>query len=126
MKQSESSDAVKLRELSERKFNMMLKSDTAALDQLLDANFTLTHLTGYKSPRAEWLSDLDSGRFVYHSIQPQSFDVSVSDQHSLAVSRAKFDATIYGGRGRYNLQLTESYRRFGDEWRLTKMVAHLF
>ncbi|MGW7528018.1 nuclear transport factor 2 family protein [Streptomyces sp. NPDC054783] len=42
----------------------MAEGDTEVLDALLDAEFTLTHMTGYVQPRTEWLSQLRAGQSV--------------------------------------------------------------
>ena len=40
----------------------VLERDAALLDDLLDDEYTLTHMTGYVQPKREWLQQIDSGR----------------------------------------------------------------
>ncbi len=115
-----------LLKISKEKFEIMANADIEALDKLLDPSFTLKHITGYISPRKEWLNDLKTKRFVYHKIQPENYDVKVSGTSGVVISKAVFDATIYGGRGRYNLKLVEDYKKVGDQWKLLKMDASTY
>ncbi|MFE5621112.1 nuclear transport factor 2 family protein [Streptomyces virginiae] len=45
-----------LREVHRAYLDAMLEGDTATLDELLAEEFTLTHMTGYVQPKAEWLA----------------------------------------------------------------------
>jgi hypothetical protein len=113
-------------EISKEKFQMMKDADVDSLDWLLSPAFTLTHLTGHIGSRLEWLADLKSRRFIYHSIEPKDYSVKSEGAKVVVISRAVFDASIYGGRGRYPLELTESYEKEGGNWKLMKMVARLY
>ncbi|MEY2869104.1 MAG: hypothetical protein RIR01_1584, partial [Bacteroidota bacterium] len=35
---------------------LMIDKNTTAIDKIVDANFTLTHITGYVQPKEEWFS----------------------------------------------------------------------
>ena len=107
-------------------YQAMLAADTAALGALLDAGFTLTHITGVVQPRGDWLADIDARRMVYHSAQEVSLSTSRSGETATLVARHAVDATIYGGRGRWNLQLAADLVRRNRGWVVTKMVAQTF
>ncbi|MFC9914386.1 nuclear transport factor 2 family protein [Streptomyces sp. NPDC059862] len=101
----------------------MDKGDTEALDQLLDDDFTLTHLTGYKQPKKEWLSQMRAGRFVYHTIDEKNLTLDVEGDTARLVVRTVTDATVYGTRTNWRLQLATDYARRGDTWATLRTVA---
>ncbi len=101
----------------------MVEQDTDLLDELLDDNFALEHMTGYVQPKREWLQHIDSGRMRYHSAQERSTTVTVSGDSAVVVGRSVVDATIWGGRGTWNLQLTTRYKRRDGQWRAVDTVA---
>lgn len=104
----------------------MLAADTAALGPMLGADFTLTHITRLVQPRRDWLADIDARRMVYHSAQELSLSTRRSGDTAVLIARHRVDATIYGGRGRWNLQLAADLVRRDDRWVVTKMVATTF
>lgn len=104
----------------------MLERDTAVLDELLADDYTLTHMTGYEQPKREWLAQIDSGRMRYHSAQPHDTAVEVDGDTAVLVGRDVVDATIWGSRGTWNLQLTTTYQRCGDAWIAVRTVAATF
>ncbi|WP_300472638.1 alpha/beta hydrolase domain-containing protein [Breoghania sp.] len=56
----------------------MLEGDTASLRHLLDADFTLPHLTGEVQPLDSWLGEIDDGQFIYHRIDTVNLAVSAT------------------------------------------------
>ncbi|WP_261538877.1 nuclear transport factor 2 family protein [Burkholderia multivorans] len=107
-------------------YRAMLAGDVAGLDALLAPGYTLTHITGYEQPRSEWLTDVANGRMRYHSAREVSLRVQVDGERANAVGRHVVDATIWGGRGTWNLQLATDFERAGDRWLAARTVATLF
>ncbi|WP_192582888.1 nuclear transport factor 2 family protein [Streptomyces albicerus] len=92
----------------------MTDGDTDALDDLLADGSTLTHMTGYVQPKQEWLAQMREGRFDYHSIV--DLDVEVDGDTARLVVRTVTDATVYGTRADWRLQLTVDYAYENDAW----------
>ena len=88
--------------------------DTDALDDLLADGSTLTHMTSYVQPKQEWLAQMREGRFDYHSIV--DLDVEVDGDTARLVGRTVTDATVYGTRADWRLQLTVDYAYENDAW----------
>jgi hypothetical protein len=104
----------------------MLERDTGLLDDLLDSGYTLTHMTGYRQSRTEWLQQIDSGEMRYHSARPHSTSVEVTGDTAALVGKDVVDATIWGSRGTWNLQLTTNYERRDGTWIALHTVATTF
>lgn len=101
----------------------MRAGDTAALDSLLTEDFTLTHMTGYQQAKQEWLDEMADGLFIYHSIEL----VSLTVEGDVITARTITDATVYGGRGTWRLQLKQRFARgLADDWLASESVATTF
>jgi hypothetical protein len=87
----------------------MVEGRADLLGGILDDSFTAQHITGYVSPKAEWIGQVRSGEFVYHSIRDEGTSVDVQGGSATVVSRAVHDVTLYGHRGRYRLRTTLHY-----------------
>ncbi len=94
------------------------RSDT--LENLVDSEFTLTHITGYVQPKAEWLRVVRSGDFDYHSIQVHAPALTVEESSDTAVinGRGVFNATINGLKAPWRLQFTLELTRKKGQWKL--------
>ncbi|MEV2193627.1 nuclear transport factor 2 family protein [Streptomyces phaeochromogenes] len=103
----------------------MTDGDPDALEDLLDDGFTLTHITGYQQPKAEWLSQMRAGQFVYHGVIEKNVTVDVDADGDTArlVGHIVTEATVYGTHADWPLQFTMDYARDGDTWTALRSVA---
>lgn len=101
----------------------MQRGDVHTLDQMLAAGFVLTHMTGYPQPKAEWLTQMSAGQFVYHRIDIVDITTNVTGGEARLIARLEADATVYGGRHVWPLQLDQHYRSTEDGWVATSSLA---
>lgn len=114
-------DAV--RSVYERERRAMLDGDAAALGELLAESFTLTHMTGYRQQRAEWLRDVETGQMTYHSMVDVSVDVALDGDTAVVDARTRTEATIWGAHGTWRLQLRTAYEQTPRGWLARETIA---
>ncbi|MEU5655111.1 nuclear transport factor 2 family protein [Streptomyces sp. NPDC047737] len=113
----------KIVEVQHAYMEAMEEGDTDAIAGLLGSGFTLTHMTGYVQPKAEWLAQMSQGQFVYHSIEEKNVALDITGDRARLVARTVTDATVYGARANWRLQLATDYAREGDVWVPLRTVA---
>jgi len=101
----------------------MVAGDTGALSALLADGFTLTHMTGLVQPATEWLTQMDEGQLTYHRVDERSTSVDLHGDTAHLVGRTVTDATVYGTRASWRLQLALDYVRREDTWIAVRSVA---
>jgi hypothetical protein len=101
----------------------MVAGDTEILGDLLDDRFTLTHITGYVQPKAEWLAEMRAGQFDYHRIDEQNTTIRLDGDSAVVTGRIVTDATVYGAHSNWRLVLTQEYRRIRGGWSAQRSVA---
>jgi hypothetical protein len=104
----------------------MVAGDADALGALLADDFTLTHMTGYRQPKAEWLADVRSGAMTYHSMDDVAVDVDVSGGAPVLTARTRTAATIWGGHGTWPLQLRILFTSDGTGWLAADTLASVW
>jgi hypothetical protein len=104
----------------------MIDQDTNLLGELLDDAYVLTHMTGYRQSRYEWLEQVDSGQMRYHSSQEQNVAVQLHGESAVVVGRNVVEATIWGSHGTWPQQLTTDYQRHDGRWIAMSTVATTF
>ena len=65
----------------------------------------LTHMTGYPQPKIEWLGDIATGAMCYHAHEVVSVQADTIAGFPVVRGRTRTTATLWGGRGTWNLQL---------------------
>ena len=101
----------------------MVDGDTAALGGLLTENFSLTHMTGYFQPKQEWLAEMRAGQFQYHDTQEKDTSIALEDSTARLVGRIVTDATVYGARAKWRLQLAMEFTRRNGTWLASRSEA---
>ena len=101
----------------------MVQGRTDRLEELLDDGFVLVHITGYVQSKAEWLAQIDSGEMTYHGIREQSVKVEVHGDTAVLVARNLVDATIWGSRATWPLEMTTPFAKQEGRWRPTRSRA---
>ncbi|GAC1408063.1 MAG: nuclear transport factor 2 family protein [Burkholderiaceae bacterium] len=92
------------------------------LEDMLNKEYALEHITGYVQPKAEWLELVRSGDFDYHTIQldKQSLTADfVTSNSAVLKGRGIFNATINGMKNHWKLQFTVELAQQKGQWRLT-------
>lgn len=117
-------DTEQIHALAQAWTDAMIAADTAALDELMLSSYSLTHITGYLQPKAEWFSQIRSGRMNYHAATDRGMTITLDeDQRGTYVLDQDLDATIYGSRRVWPLRfVTEIVCRDG-QWLLAATVA---
>jgi hypothetical protein len=102
----------------------MVAGDSHTLGAQLAHGFTLTHMTGYVQFRREWLEQVDSGEMTYHSMEDVAVNVEETDTGApVLTARTRTDATIWGRRGVWPLQLEIHFTHDGSRWVASHTVA---
>jgi Domain of unknown function (DUF4440) len=101
----------------------MVDGDTEALGELLTEDFSLTHLTGYFQPKQEWLAQMRAGQFTYHNAREKDVSLHIDGDRAQLVGRITTDATVYGARASWPLQLTMDFIRQNGQWLASRSEA---
>ncbi|MGA7203247.1 MAG: nuclear transport factor 2 family protein [Specibacter sp.] len=94
----------------------MVQARVEELEQLLTDDYVLVHITGYRQPKAECLEEIRTGQMRYHEIREQSVTVQVNGSKALLVARNLVNATIWGSKALWPLQMTTSFIDDAGSW----------
>lgn len=103
----------------------MVLGDTGALEDLLAPDFTLTHMTGFLQPKQEWLAAVDADEMQYHRIRDVETTFRSGPDGDVLVVRTMTDATIWGSRGDWRLQLELQLRPADEQSADPRSVARM-
>lgn len=108
-----------------RAYNVaMAADDTVALDRLLAPGFTLTHMTGYVQPRAEWLGELQQGTMRYFSSAEDHVVVTAIGDGWRVVGQNRVVASIHGsGKNEWPLNTDMTVQRVAGELQIMGAVV---
>lgn len=105
---------------------LMIGKNTVAMDKILDAHFTLTHIAGFVQPKDEWYAEIKSERMKYYSYKEVKTSVKIDGYKATFVGQNILDARIWGSRNNWRLQQTMELEKRGGKWIILKSVAVTF
>ena len=105
---------------------LMIDRDTVELNKILDAHFTLTHITGYVQSKEEWFSEIVSERMKYYSYEEVKTFVEIHGNEATFIGQNVLDARIWGSRNNWRLQQTMQLENRNGAWIILSSVATTF
>jgi hypothetical protein len=94
----------------------MVNKDTKRLEQILDDNYVLEHMTGYHQPKGEWLQQIDNEQMKYYKTMPQKTTITIDGNTAILICDTKIDARIYGFRNLWSMKMEMHFERRGENW----------
>ena len=105
---------------------LIIERDTTAMNRILDKEYTLTHMTGYVQPKAEWFNEVIKESMKYYSATEVSHAVTVSGNKATATMQNLVDARIWGSRNTWRLQQVMQLEKQDGQWIILNSVASVF
>ena len=126
MKDATSSEEKEVLAVTRQLAQLMIERDTAAMNSILDEHYTLTHMTGYVQPKAEWFNEVNKESMKYYSAKEVSHTVTVNGNKATATMQNLVDARIWGSRNTWRLQQVMALEKRNGKWIILKSVASTF
>ena len=105
---------------------LMIAGDTIGITSILDNGFTLTHITGYVQPKAEWLNEVAKESMKYYSVQEVNHTINVNGNIADVTIRDRVDASIWGSRNTWRLQQKMRLEKRDGNWIILYSIASTF
>lgn len=119
-------DQTEILALTKRFTQLMIDRNTAELEQIVDKNFTLTHITGRVQSKADWFAEIEAESMKYYSAKEVEHSLKISGDTAEFVQRNLLDARIWGSRNTWRLQQTMTLEKRNGKWIILKSVARTF
>ena len=126
MKEVIPDDEAQILAVTRKLTQLMIETDTAALSQILDKDFTLTHITGYVQPKAEWFAEIENESMKYYSFKEVAHSIKINENEAECVQKNLLEARIWGSRNTWRLQQKMQLEKRNGEWIILNSLATLF
>ena len=117
-----------IRALYRQYWQYMIEKNLAGLRAILAEDYSLTHMTGLRQSREEFLAQLQSGTFNYYAAQHDGIEVTIRGEKSAAmIGKSRVLAAVYGG-GKHSWKLRGDFtlRKEHGSWKLTGSRASTY
>ncbi|MDF2857860.1 MAG: hypothetical protein K0Q87_3711 [Neobacillus sp.] len=101
----------------------MVNKDTETLDNILDVDYVLVHMTGYQQSKQEWLEQIENEEMKYFKTMPQKTAIKIEGNTAILICETKIDARINGFRNTWSMKIEMHFEKRRDNWYPVKALA---
>lgn len=99
----------------------MIEKDFEKLNELLEDNYTLTHMSGKTQTKDEYISEVMDGTLNYYkSIINNPIIMIKEKDKALLKADVTLDAKVYGMKGTWTLHSEQTMEKINGKWHLSK------
>ena len=108
-------------------YRAAIRKDRAGMEAALAPEFHLTHMTGMRQSRDEYIRCITNGTMNYFSEEPVNLTVTLNGDTAMLCAKSIVEAAVFGGgRHTWRLQLDIRAEKRGGVWLLTGAEACTF
>lgn len=108
-------------------YRAAIEKDRAGMEAALDESFHLTHMTGLRQSRDEYIRYILRGTMNYYSEEPVNLEARVTGSTATLLAQSVVEAAVFGGgRHIWRLQLDMKAKKIGGVWKFTDALASTF
>ena len=99
----------------------MIEKDFEKLNELLEDNYTLTHMSGKTQTKDEYIGEIMDGTLNYYkSIINNPIIMIKEKDKALLKADVTLDAKVYGMKGTWTLHSEQTMEKINEKWYLSK------
>lgn len=99
----------------------MIEKDDEKLYEIMDDNYILTHMSGKRQTKEEYITEIMDGTLNYYKskiIHPQ---ISIINQtHARLIADVELDAKVYGIKGTWTMNSEVFMKKIDNKWFLNQ------
>lgn len=115
--QAQTNDKSQIEALYKQMYRAMVEKDTVTLNQVHADEFVLTHMTGTRQSKKEYIQAIGNGMLHYYEATHEQMDIRVSGNNATMTGRSRVTAAVFGGgRHTWRLQLTFHLVKRDGRW----------
>lgn len=101
-------------------YRAMIAKDAEALNDVLDEDFVLIHMTGMRQNKKAFIRAVLDGTLNYYSCRDDSIEVIIHGDTASLIGKSQVSAAVFGG-GRHTWRLEQdlTLAKRADKWLIT-------
>ena len=113
--------------LYKQMYRAMVEKDTVTLDEQHADEFVLTHMTGMRQSKQEYIRAIANGTLNYYEATHEQIDIRINGDRATLTGRSRVSAAVFGGgRHTWRLQLTFHLVKRNGKWLFTDSKATIY
>ena len=95
----------------------IIEKDDEKLDEIMDDNYILTHMSGKRQTKGQYINEIMDGTLNYYKSRIIHPKISILEEnHSRLIADVELDAKVYGIKGTWTLNTDVSMKKIDNKW----------
>lgn len=113
-----------IKELYIKLSDASISKDKKVLNEILDDDYKLYHMTGKIQTKNEYIDSVINGELKYFDSKHETIDISIEDNIAKVIGKTKTLASPFGiGKSWWNLRQDMTLKKVNGKWIIIKSVA---
>ncbi|MBP3242684.1 MAG: nuclear transport factor 2 family protein [Ruminococcus sp.] len=102
-------------------YTALIDKDNTTLERVMDEHFVLTHMTGQRQSRQDFISAVIDGNLSFFAAVHEDINLRVIGDSAWLIGKSSVDAALFNSSRRsWNLQMKLCLKNIGGQWRFTE------
>ena len=98
----------------------MIEKDPDKLNEIMNDNYTLTHMSGKTQTKQEYIDEIMDGTLNYYKSTINNPTISITDDDKAVIKAdVTLDAKVYGMKGTWTLHSKQTMEKINNKWYLS-------
>ena len=121
------SEEVQIQKVYIQMYEAMVAKDRKTLEQLHDDDFVLTHMTGTRQSKQEYIDAIMDGTLNYYSATHEAMAVTITGNKAVMEGHSIVNAAVYGGgKHTWHLSLRMEFIQRNGQWKISSSSASTY
>ena len=99
----------------------MIEKNFDALDEILDDDYTLTHMSGKTQTKQEYIDEIMDGTLNYYKSTIHCPQIKIIEEtKAIFNADVTLDAKVYGIKGTWTLHSQQTMEKVNNKWYISK------
>lgn len=98
----------------------MIDKDLQKLNETISDEFILTHMSGKKQTKLEFIDEIKDGTLNYYKTTINNPDIVEYDEKAIFDAEITLDAKVYGIKGTWTLHSMQEMKKINNEWYISE------
>ena len=108
-------------------YEAMVAKDRKSLELLHDDDFVLTHMTGTRQSKQEYINAIMDGTLNYYSATHEDMTIIVTGNKAMMEGHSIVNAAVYGGgKHTWHLSLRIEFIQRNGQWKISSSRASTY
>lgn len=108
-------------------YDCMIKKDEDGLSKIIDHSFTLTHMTGFKQNKIEYINSILEGKLNYFKAVHEDISIKIDKNKATVVGKSNVTASVFGGGiNTWQLKQILDLALVEGKWIIKKSIASTY